>query len=193
MQIPPDQNTRAEAMWRIISQRVNFRGKRVVDLGCGTGDFLWRAYIAGADIIDGIDVENRITLELINDNEVPYHNIFFYLGDIEEIVRKPSKNFNIQLGDIALCFSVLPYLDDVPATLKWMSTNFSLCLIECQYAGDGPGLKNIGGDKGMLQYLLSNGFDSVEAIGKTYVKDRKFSSGERVYRTIWLCETKEKI
>lgn len=191
MQIPPDQNTRAEAMWRIISQRVDFRSKRVIDLGCGTGDFLWRPVIAGAKTVMGGDIDlykPPCKYWWITKTEVLVALTFLDInsairGDFEEVING--------LFDIAFCFSVLPYLDDVPATLKWMSSNFPLCLIECQYAGDGPGLPNIGADKGMMQLLFSNGFDSAIPLGRTYPEDRTFSNGEPVYRTIWLCETKE--
>ena len=57
MQIPTDTNTRAESMWRIISQRVDFRQKSVVDLGCGHGEMLWRCYLAGAEEVRGIERE----------------------------------------------------------------------------------------------------------------------------------------
>ena len=183
MQIPPDKNSRAEAMWRIISQRVDFRGKRVIDLGCGTGDFLWRAYVAGAREVIGVDTEYS-KIKHIKNFDRP--EISFAHDDIDISVQIKENWFG---QDIAFCFSVLPYLNDVPATLKWMSSNFPLCLIECQYHGDGPGLKNIGGDRGMMQLLISNGFDSAEPIGQTRIEGRLYA-GMPVHRTIWLCETK---
>ena len=192
MKISPDQNSRAEAMWRIISQRVDFRKKRVIDLGCGTGDFLWRPIIAGARLVRGYDLDTekcQFIYEVLSDTSETIISVA--TQDINSWVVRDEGFSGQDTFDIAFCFSVLPYLDDVPATLKWMSKNFPLCLIECQYNGDGPGLSNIGADKGMMQLLLNSGFHSATAIGKTYVEGRKFSDGQDVYRTIWLCETKK--
>lgn len=190
MKIPPDQNTRAEAVWRIISQNVDFRNKRVIDLGCGTGDFLWRPIIAGARQVRGFDIDlskNQYCHEEIRTtSEIVYTTA---IQNINSWVLRNEKFDGSETKEIAFCFSVLPYLDDVPATLKWMANNFPLCLIECQYADDGPGLPNIGGDRGMMQYLLNNGFNRAVALGKTMVKDRFYPNGKQVYRTIWKCQT----
>lgn len=186
--IPADKNTRAEAMWRIISQEVDFRKKRVIDFGCGTGDFLWRAYVAGAEHVIGIDNKTEVETIFVDDGEDYTEGIIrmrtginlFFSWDIDEEINKAPNDY-INSFDIALCFSVLPYLSDIPATLKWMSANFSLSIIEAQY---NPEPYNVGvlSDTGMAQLLLNNGFDTIEPIGKTYVEIRD------VYRTIWKCE-----
>lgn len=190
MKIPEDRNTRAEAMWRIISQRVDFRNKRVIDLGFGTGDFLWRAYVAGADMVIGFDKDVRriertraeLGLETSKQKDTLSHAVSVWADTIEELMKT-----NVMSHDIALCFSVFPYLTDIPATLKWMAKNFPVCLIECQYDGDGPGLSNIGGDRGMMQYLLNEGgFSQAIPLGKTRVEGRKYSDGSPVFRTIWM-------
>ncbi len=181
MRIPQDRNTRAEAMWRIISQRVDFRGKRVIDLGCGTGDFLWRAYVAGAEMVVGFDKSISRTRQIRQAVE-ELSSLFVYHDKIEDLMEIKSIDH-----DIAMCFSVLPYLDDIPATMKWMAKNFPICLIECQYNGDGPGLSNIGSDTGMAQYLINEGeFNQVIPIGKTLVEGRKNPDGNPVFRTIWM-------
>ncbi len=180
MNIPPDQNTRAEAMWRVISQRVDFRNKRVIDLGCGTGDFLWRAYVSGAKTTHGVDIDPAICkLESVwlQDEgclvEVPNIKI-----DINSWVKQEDRKWSY---DIAFCFSVLPYLDDIPATLQWMADTFPLCLIEAQYYPEPYHIKKINSDRGMVQLLVNNGFTNAEPIGKTYVEIRD------LYRTIWMC------
>lgn len=175
MKIPEDKNTRAEEMWRPISQNVDFRNKNVVDLGCGHGDMLWRVYIAGANMVTGLDEES---LAKTNYDGI---NIYFHQGDIEAIIKDAKKDLNILNNDIAMCFSVLPYLDDIPATIKWMAENFDLSLIEAQYDSE-PFNVGVVSDRGMAQLLLNNGFSDVEPIGKSYVDYRK------VYRTIWRCE-----
>jgi len=177
MQIPKDMNTRAEAMWRIISREVNFRNKRVIDLGCGTGDFLWRAYVAGARRVIGVELEYS-KIKHLKDWEKPL-DISFVLEDLNDVIGENWYDY-----DIAMCFSVLPYLDDIPATLQWMAHNFALCLIEAQYE---PEPYNIGvaSDSGMASLLTSNGFNHVKPLGYTYVEIRDAK------RTIWLCSKEE--
>ena len=174
MRIPEDKNTRAEEMWQIISKNVDFRNKRVIDLGCGTGDFIWRAYIAGAKSILGFDIEYS-KIAHIKEWKKPL-DISFMVDDLNKIIGESWFGF-----DIAMCFSVLPYLDDIPATIKWMADNFSLSLIEAQYD---PEPYNIGvvSDVGMAQLLLNNGFSDVEPIGQSYVDYRD------QWRTIWKCK-----
>jgi len=176
MKIPEDYNTRAEAMWRIISQRVDFRKKLVCDYGCGHGEMLWRVYIAGADMIWGCDKmydDNVAEWELHNAN-----TIFIRGGDIlDKIVpfKKP---------DIAICFSVLPYLDEPLQFIQWMAETFPICLIEAQYE---PEPYNIGvsNDEEMFRLLRDNGFEIAIPLGKTYIEIRD------TYRSIFYC-TREK-
>lgn len=172
MKIPEDTNTRAEAMWRIISQRIDFRGKRVIDLGCGYGEMLWRVWIAGAEKVLGVDEENKLGKLFHADC------LSFLCEDIN--TDKDAVLLIASDYDIALCFSVLPYLDDIPATLKWMSDNFPLCIIEAQYE---PEPYNIGvpSDDQMYVLLRENGFKCATWLGQTHVEDRD------THRSIWAC------
>lgn len=181
MNIPPDVNTRAEEMWRIISQKVDFRKKSVIDLGCGHGEMLWRAYVAGAKMVYGIECESS-KIECYMENEwISNPDVFVTLEDINELVRIGQ---NIYGYDIAMCFSVLPYLNNIQETLRWMSIQFELCLLEIQYA---PEPYNIGpgNDEQMFSLLRDAGFDIVMNLGSTYVKIRD------VHRTIWACSAQK--
>lgn len=183
MNIPPDVNTRAEAMWRIISQQVNFRKKSVIDLGCGHGEMLWRAYVAGAREVQGIDKDwSKISwvgdrLEGDGGTNV-IANVDASLENLNTAINESWFGY-----DIAMCFSVLPYLDDIPATLQWMASHFELCLIEAQYE---PEPYNIGvkSDEEMFSFLRDNGFEIVVNLGKTYVEIRE------THRTIWACSAR---
>ena len=172
MNIPEDINTRAEAMWRIISQKIDFRGKRVIDLGCGGGEMLWRAYVAGAKKVLGVDKENKL--------DKLFHADFlsFLCEDIN--TDKDAVLLIASDYDIALCFSVLPYLGDIPATFKWMSDNFPLCLIEAQYEPE-PYNVGVSEDSEMYSLLRNNGFKCATWLGQTYVEDRD------THRSIWAC------
>ncbi len=177
MIISEDKNTRAERMWSIISRNVDFRRKRVIDLGCGTGDFVWRCLIAGAQQVMPIDIDtSKFSMDFLQSVPNEY-TVNLNSSNINEWVKEDRQiHF-----DIAMCFSVLPYLDDIPATIQWMAITFDLSLIEAQYD---PEPFNVGvvSDRGMAQLLLDNGFNDVEPIGKSYVDYRD------VWRTIWRCE-----
>ena len=188
MNIPEDINTRAEAMWRIISQKIDFRGKRVIDLGCGHGEMLWRARIAGATRVVGVDKEidkvaygnwpSMLTLDAEPVDEEP--SIWLYTGDLDIIVNTPASRCTY---DIGFCFSVLPYLRYPEGTLLWMSMAFPLCIIEAQYE---PELYNVGvpSDDEMYVLLRNNGFKCATWLGETYVEDRD------THRSIWACSKK---
>lgn len=179
MNIPQDVNTRAEDMWRIISQKVDFRKKSVIDLGCGHGEMLWRAYVAGAEKVYGID-KRSASWDDLHDAK----RIFISSADINDMISgdwfiEPHKNCNI-----AFCFSVIPYLDKPLDALHWMADNFELCLLEIQYD---PEPYNIGpkDDAEMFSLLRNNGFDIVMNIGRTRVEIRD------TYRTIWACSARK--
>ena len=161
-----DVNKRAADMWTIISRRVNFRNKFVIDLGCGYGEFLWRAEIAGAKVVVGVDKENKTGAPILN----------FDLND-------PKRAGFFNSFDIAFCFSVLPYLDDIPGTLQWMAETFPVCLIEAQYEPE-PYNIAVPDDERMMQLLLKH-FKMAYPLGFTTVQieERGFPK-----RTIWRCE-----
>lgn len=178
MNIPKDYNTRAEAMWRIIGQRVDFRQKNVIDLGCGHGEMLWRSYVAGAKTVCGIDKNFPDWLL----GGIPRGFNFLQI-DLDVSSRIDAEGFRLE-ADIGICFSVLPYLDDFKYFIQWMAETFPICLIEAQYE---PEPYNIGvsNDEEMYNLLRENGFEIAIPLGKTYVQIRD------TYRTIFYC-TREK-
>jgi len=50
-----DAEWRSDWKWARLAPHVDFRGCRVLDVGCGNGYFLWRMLGAGADCVLGID------------------------------------------------------------------------------------------------------------------------------------------
>lgn len=170
--LPPVHNTRAPEQWRIISQHVNFEDKTVLDLGCGCGDLMYRAWKAGASEIHGADNNSKIIVAFPLD----FHT---YQIDIDKMV---GDNISTYSFDIIVCFSVLPYLDNPAATLRWIRDHSTQALIECQLAGDGPGFDWLKSPQDMRRWLDSIGWQSVERIGETVVKDRGTKRG------IWLCQ-----
>lgn len=172
-------NTRATAMWSVINKVVDFRNKSVTDLGYGSGVFLHRAYIAGARTVLGIDNCQK-------DYRIDSIKVQHTKHGTKEVGRITTRfgNLNDMLlewkADIGLCFSVLPYLDDPQNFVNWMSNQFAVSMIECQYKGDGPGFSFIK-DTSDMKYWLKNSFDNVTLIGNSYVVSKD------LYRDIWMC------
>jgi len=168
--LPPVHNTRAPEQWRIISEHVEFDGKTVLDLGCGCGDLMYRAWQVGALRIHGAD--NNIKVIATFPLDFVTHRI-----DIDTFAEQ---NLSGQF-DIIICFSVLPYLTNPTATLRWIRQHSTLALIECQLAGDGPGFSWLHGPQDMHRWLDSIGWELAERIGETTVESRGCTRG------IWLC------
>lgn len=167
-------NGRSPEQWEIISKRVDFADKSVIDLGCGYGDILAMCRAARALEI-GIERDERIAVSAMK--RYPGLNVWvFSIEDVMELKETPDLHF-----DVSICFSVLPYLDDPDAALDWMRTVSGIALIECQYHGDGPGPERLKNDDDMRRWLEGIGWKSVEPIGKNLVKIRN------LYRTIWMC------
>ena len=104
-----------------------------------------------------------------------FKNVDFSIREIQELVDEDEVR-----GDVAFCFSVLPYIEYPGLFVKWMGDRFSVVFIECQYFGDGPG--NIAkDDESMSRWLREWGFDIVMLCGQTYV------AGRDMYRSIWKC------
>jgi len=176
-------NMRSPEQWRIIKENgINFAGKKVMDLGCGWGDILLNCWADGASTLVGVeyDPDNKRYLD---------DKISKYLSanpHIKGTIETLSTNIDdIDLSDnppdIAICFSILPYLDDYLDLLDKLYEDVAITLIECQYGGDGPGIMHIKNDADMKAILQGIGWSKVEAIGKTLVV------GRNKYRTIWKC------
>ena len=164
-------NTRSSEQWRIISSLVGFQDKIILDLGCGKGDILTFAAEAGA-YSAGVD-NDRSNIDYIKST---YPEIEAIYEDIDRLLAWPQ-------SDIVICFSVLPYLPRPEHTLQWINIHSEVSLIECQYAGDGPGFDFLKTNDDMEKWLLSAGqFSEVKAIGYTLVE------GRDKRRYIWMCE-----
>lgn len=164
-------NTRSPEQWKIISRHVNFKGKSVLDFGCGKGDILIRAFEAGAIVI-GLD-EDKANVEYIRGIQPQISVIRANLDSLRSAYPV----------NIAICFSVLPYLEKPKEFTRWINRISDIALIECQYVGDGPGFHFLKGNDEMEAWLLEEGqFQKVKVIGHTLVE------GRNKKRFIWMCE-----
>lgn len=178
MNLPQIHNQRSEEQWQIISEHADFKNKSVIDLGCGYADILMKCYQAGAQLCCGVeknsDIATEASLRVDNLPKAMGQDIFITQSDIERTGDWPM--------DYAICFSVLPYLENPIATLRWIKYYSKVTFIECQYRGDGPGFDWLVSNDDMKDWLEQAGFKSARVIGKTLVKDR------RKYRDIWMCK-----
>lgn len=165
-------NKRAPEMWDLVTDRVDFTDKLVMDIGCGTGDFLWRAMEAGAEHVYGIEIDPDTAREARRNCKKMGHEPTVFIEDACDL--EPADY------DVAICFSVIPYLGNPVKVMDWMSLYSDISLVECQYHGDGPGPSNLKNDEDMAQFL-GVFWDHVEPIGSTDVVIRPAK------RTIWLC------
>lgn len=191
-------NVRSPQQWEKISRHVNFKGKSVLDLGCGKGDILIRAFEAGARVI-GIDkgkqnieyirsVQSEIKvkdgdLDLLNMRDFDKAPVIGPRYSVPEFI-----NFLDMLEpvDVIICFSVLPYLNNPEGFVEWIKQHSKISFIECQYSGDGPGFRFLNSNDDMSDWLMLWGkFQKVEPIGHTLVEDRNKN------RFIWMCDSGE--
>lgn len=177
-------NKRAPKMWEIISEHENFLGATVLDLGCGYGDLLLGACHAGASRVIGVD-ENADTINIARAKIIKYSppgvRFDFYLRDI----NNRSHIAPLPRPDIALCTSVLPYIENREMLLSYLSTRATTTFVEMQYFGDGPGPSDIKNDDDM-EVWLKNHWYIVDKIGETY------TGRTPAYRSIWSCHSGRK-
>jgi SAM-dependent methyltransferase len=176
--LPPVHNKRSPAQWEIIRDHVCVYQRTVLDLGCGYADLLWFCWHTGAQSITGVDYN----VDIIEHNNKIAGNFLAYFI-CQDIVDFTARFDSAEMLDIILCFSVLPYLDDILGTLKWIREHSRLAFIECQLYGDGPGPEFIKGDGDMWALLNESGWKSIAPIGTTYIPDRD------KHRTIWMCKS----
>jgi len=170
-------NSRFPRMWDYIKPHIDADLRFCADLGCGRGDMVWAMHYAGAsvsygfDAVPPFDVYPKNYTSPLNGGIVSFKQL-----DIDEIGRTGYVDFSY-----VSCFSVLPYLKHPDATLKWMYNHSIVSLIECQYAGDGPGYEHIKTSDDMETWLKSIGWETVEKLGHTKIRDRDAK------RDIWYC------
>jgi len=168
-------NRRADKMWEQIDQAVYFYpGAEVIDLGAGYGDLAIRAAGYGAHVTV-VEQVPHVLSEGLGSVDNKFH-ITVKIDDIERYI----KHHNEEYWYVAFCTSVLPYMSNPDAVLDWMSKHAKMSVIECQYAGDGPGFENILTDVDMTEWLEKH-WAWVTKIGETVLDIRPAS------RSIWLC------
>ena len=149
-------------MWDIISPHYEWRGKTILDIGCGGGDMMYYAEQEGAHAV-GVDLDPGAAIE---------HGLTAQTQDLNEFMENAQGDW-----DVIFCFSVLPYVN-AERTLNNMADKAVISFIEAQYLGDGPGTIFC---QDAMKKILKKHWPQVELLGHTEIKDRG------MVRDIWKC------
>ncbi|BER91390.1 methyltransferase domain-containing protein [Atrimonas thermophila] len=96
-----------------ITQRYNFKSKRILDFGCGTGELTVRMRCLGYEAF-GIDIhEEHLELAKVLAEENGLDKEMFILNNLPKELPFGDASF-----DVVTMFSVLEHLDD--STLSWL-------------------------------------------------------------------------
>ena len=76
-------------------------GKRILDIGCGTGDWCYQAAHCGAKNIDGFDKQEKM-VELAKQATSPFNTVSIQLGDIKNMPYNDN-TFDIALSIFVTC------------------------------------------------------------------------------------------
>jgi len=174
-------NIRFPKMWDIISSKIDFTDKIVIDAGCGYGDF---AYTVAQQAQKVYAFEKDIDICGITTAKYGHQKnlIFVCQEDIDQWSSEwyPLKNTHSVIHYLT-CFSVLPYLKNPTETLRLFREMARVILLEVQYKDDGPGFEHIKSDIDMYEWLKMCGYSKADAIGKTLI------DGRDKWHTIWEC------
>lgn len=159
--------------WNIIAAHTDFRGRSVLDLGCATGYFSFKAIQAGAAKVLGIDRDPAaIGVCRAAAHTFSVHNVKFST----RTVRLPSERY-----DVTLAMSVLNWMGRERAEewLSWMDG--SVTWVEMPLKGDGRrGASWLRTDPD-IGVWLEGFFSTVQRMGETY------GTHCRRWRSLWRC------
>ena len=99
---------------KAILSMTNFKGKRVIDVGCGDGTYSFQLLEAGAKYVVGVDAASK-AVEIANKKYSDNKDIEFYVENIYELSAPLVKY------DIAVVRGILHHLYDVKSAIKSIS------------------------------------------------------------------------
>lgn len=176
----PCHRTDAVKRWDAMKQALPFKDRKVVDLGCATGYFSFKAADAGASVI-GVDYEpNSIEVCTLLKEFYNYKKTTFILGDVRENLS--------HITDVVFCMSVAQWVriaDGDEAMTRFLNTIAKTCkhaFIELPSEGGGgaaiPWLKT---QADVGPYLMNGcGFKTVKNVVEV--------TSHAGPRATWLCE-----
>lgn len=165
-------NTRIPEIWEVVQTHLDPADLVVADLGCGYGDLLVKFALHGASQVMGLDNNPTNIRILMRRQREQWQSLPIQIIHADVNAYCPP-------CDLALSFSVLPYLSDPELSLRSWRTAADRLLLEAQYQGDGPGFIH---DDAHLHALLAQAGWEGEYLGYSVVQ------GRNTHRKIWLCQ-----
>lgn len=100
----------------------NVEGKRILDLGCGSGIKAFSFAISGAKKVVGIDISASF-INAWNKREKP-SNLFFYQGDLS--LLKEVQEIANEKFDLVTCFQAVGYSSNLNSTMLFIRSHLDL-------------------------------------------------------------------
>ena len=152
--------------WDIIVRHTNFLGKTVLDLGCATGYFSFRAAQSGADSVLGIDHDPKA---------IEVCRIAAQIFDIENVTFE-HREAGVLDGkfDVGFAMAILNWMGKAKAALwlAWAKDNIDMLWVEIPVRGDGRAPARWLRDAPSTRKWLLGYFDNVEAAGESRAPHR---------------------
>jgi tRNA (mo5U34)-methyltransferase len=95
-----DTEWRSNLKWRRIADKIDFRGKSILDVGCGNGYYGWKMLAAGADFVLGCD---------------PFLLYILQFEVLRRYAPQPERHFVVPVAD-----------DELPPNLQAFDLTFSM-------------------------------------------------------------------
>jgi SAM-dependent methyltransferase len=190
-----DQQGLSSEKWNVVSQSLDFTGKRVLDIGCAEGYFCHKAVHAGASRAVGVDSRLGTLLAAHFLSKEQGVKIDFRLGVFPNLQ---------QLGtfDVILCLSVLHHLVSTKNIWKVLSDNSygselqvmrghlqslrkllnkgGLCIIEMPYEFDNANEHDSVDYEVFANELIGTGFSTAKRMGAWNHSERNAEKKERI-------------
>jgi len=113
----------SEKTWERLSNLINFKDQKVLDIGCFHGFFSFKIEQAGAKKIDGLEKSEEAILTARKLSWLKKSRTWFYKGDIVNF-----KNQNTY--DIILVLNMLHHVNNIPKALKNIFSMGNLIVFE---------------------------------------------------------------
>ena len=159
-----------------INQSINLSGKRILDIGTGTGAWSYALLINGAESIHGIDISEKMIKQA---NKRKHPKLSFNTGDAERLNRFEDNSFDIVTASFVLHGFEKGYRLNVLNEMKRVSKDL---VILHDYSGRTPLFQRF------LEYLEKSDYinfksgicDELKSLFKSVTK-KQINSGTALY------------
>lgn len=148
--MPKNSVSKQQKFWMGFSPKgaPDFKGKRVLEIGCGHGERCFEILSLGAEYVVGLDLSehsiNEARSRLKNTPEFNENTISFFLGELETL---PDRNFDVIVSE-----DTFEHIMNVPQVLEIMFDKSNPGATA--YLGFGPLYNSPFGDHGWMRQVL---------------------------------------